>query len=90
MCVKLKITLGERLGELLEENCLNYAQLAKIVGVSGQAVSNWHTGNASVKLNHLIKLAEHFNCSVDFLCGRTEDDKEFNKNVKIDFAGRLK
>lgn len=84
------MTLGTRLSELMNEKYLSSAALAKIVGLSGPAVRNWRRNCSAVKLEHLLRVAEYFDCSLDFLCGRTEDEKPFNKAASPIFAEKLK
>ena len=84
------MTLGERLNELLNEKYMSAASLAKIIGLSGVAVCKWRRINAAIKLEHLLRVAEYFDCSLDFLCGRTEEEKGFNKAAFPIFAERLK
>ena len=62
---------AKRLSELLEENDLSADALGKQIGISGSAVARWIRENKAIKLNNLLKIAEFFDCSVDFLCGRT-------------------
>ena len=84
------MTLGTRLSELLNERYMSAAALAKIVGLSGPAVRNWRRNCSAVKLEHLLRVAEYFDCSLDFLCGRTEYEKPFNKAASPIFAEKLK
>ena len=84
------MTLGERLNELLNEKNMPAASLANIIGLSGVAVRKWRRINTALKLEHLLRVAEYFDCSLDFLCGRTEEEKGFNKNVSPIFPQRLK
>lgn len=84
------MTLGQRLNELLNEKYLSAATLAKSIGLSGVAVRKWRRIDTALKLEHLLRVAEYFDCSLDYLCGRSEDDKGFNKNVSPVFAVKLK
>ena len=42
------------------------------IGVSQELVSQWELGKTMPNPPALIKLADYFNCSVDFLLGRTD------------------
>jgi len=85
------MTFNERLSELLEEKYLSAEALAKQIGLSGSIVSRWRRkGNVSPKLEHLLRVAEFFNCSLNFLCGRTEDENVFNKAAAPKFSERLR
>lgn len=62
-----------RLKELREEAGLSMQQLADLIGVSGAAVCKWENGNAEPKVSYLNKLSAVFDCSVDFLIGKTDE-----------------
>jgi len=52
---------------------LNQTELAKFLNVSKQTVSNWENGNRIPDTLTLSKLADFFNCSVDYILGRSEN-----------------
>ena len=61
-----------RLKELrLEKNKLQ-SDIAKILGVSDRAVGNYETGKRDMSPDTILKLAEYFNVSTDYLLGRTD------------------
>ena len=66
---KEHILFGQRLRELREEAGLSMLQLAKAVGVSDAAVCKWENGIAEPKITYLTRLAEFFNCTLDYLVG---------------------
>jgi transcriptional regulator with XRE-family HTH domain len=47
-----------------------YSQVAQRLGVSKQAVSNWENDNIQPSIEMLIRLAELFSVSTDYLLGR--------------------
>lgn len=47
--------------------------LAKAIGVSDTAICKWENRLAEPKLSYIIRLAEFFNCSADYLIGREDD-----------------
>ena len=49
---------------------LNRAELARMVGVTRQAVIQWEEGIAYPSAANLIKLADLFCCTTDALLGR--------------------
>ncbi len=63
----------DRLRQLREEAGVSMNQLAAAVSVSDAAVCKWENGNAEPKVSYLIKLSEYFECSVDYLVGKTDD-----------------
>lgn len=66
---------SERLKELREDANVSMKQLALAIDASDASICKWENGLAEPKLSYLIKLAEYFDCSIDFLTGK---DDEFN------------
>lgn len=64
---------GFRLKELREERGVSMMTLAKAIGVSDTAVCKWENQDSEPKLSYIIKLADYFNCSADYLIGRSDD-----------------
>lgn len=63
----------ERLKELRIEHGLSQAELAKIIKVSDGTICFWENGVNEPKMTYIIRLAEYFNVSTDFLLGICED-----------------
>ena len=59
-----------RLKNLRQSKELNQVQLASKLGVKKQSVSNWENGNIMPSIDMLIKIADFFNVSTDYLLGR--------------------
>ena len=62
---------AERLKELREKYDLSQLELGKILSVTSQSISNYETGKRMPEIPELIKLADYFGVSVDYLIGRT-------------------
>ena len=62
-----------RLKELRDEAGISMQKLAESVGASNAAVCKWENGLAEPKVCYIIKLADFFNCTTDYLLGRTDD-----------------
>ena len=63
---------AERLQELLTVAEINALTLSKRIGCGHSAISRYMAGE-NPSLENLIKIADYFNCSMDFLLGFTED-----------------
>ncbi|MDI6918858.1 helix-turn-helix transcriptional regulator [Clostridium botulinum] len=63
---------------------LNQTELAKFLNVSKQTVSNWENGNRIPDTLTLSKLADFFNCSVDYILGRSENRNGIISEANID------
>ena len=71
----MKKTLGNNLKKLLEDNDLQNKDLANYLQVKEQTVSGYTTDKHAMSIENLIKAADYFNCSTDYLLGRVETPK---------------
>ncbi len=71
----------ERLREIREDNDLLQKDIAKILNVSQQTYSRYETGEISIDKESLIKLADYYNTSVDYLLCRTDTRKPYPKSI---------
>ena len=56
-----------RIFELMEEKGVSSYALAKIIGISGAAISKWKNGKTTPSYENLVALADYFNVPVDSL-----------------------
>ena len=61
---------AERLKELRQERNLSQTALAQIIGVSQKAIDYWERGINEPKATYIIRLADYFDISSDYLLGR--------------------
>lgn len=64
--------LDKMIRQLRIEWGINQKQLGDAVGVSKQSVSNWENGNIMPSIDLLIRLADFFGVSADYLLGRAD------------------
>lgn len=76
-------TFCEILKMLRAEAGLSLKRVAESVGVSDAAVCKWETGTSEPKVCYLIKLSELFDCSVDYLVGKTDEHSDKGQAAKI-------
>lgn len=76
--------LAGRLREERIKKNLNQPELAKILNVTKQTVSNWENNNRVPDVLTLEKLADLYDCSVDYLLCRTNERKGIINNYEID------
>ncbi len=60
-----------RIRDLREDHDLTQNQIAKILGCTQQTYSRYENGEITIDINSLIKLADFYHTSLDFLVGRT-------------------
>lgn len=66
------------LKKLRKEHGISQIKLALDLNTSQNTISRYETGDREPGIAELIKLAEYFDVSIDYLVGRTENPK-FNK-----------
>lgn len=80
--------LPERLKVLRKKNNLTQADLATKFGTSQQMVSFWEQGKCSPDHEILVRLANFFDVSVDYLLGReiaqTKDKEEIEERTLLE------
>ena len=67
----MKRPLNENIKLLRTQKGLNQVELARALCVTKQCVSNWENDNVLPSIEMLIKIAEYFDVSTDYLLGRT-------------------
>lgn len=64
--------IKERLRELRIEKELTQSQLAEKLNVDFRTISNWEKGVRKPDIDALVKIADCFDISVDYLLGRVD------------------
>lgn len=64
-----------KIRDLREDRDLNQTQVAKMLGMSQTGYSKYETGENDVPTEVLIKLADFYGVSIDFLLGQTNNPK---------------
>lgn len=67
--------LNERIRQLRVAKNYNQVELANALAVTKQSVSNWENNNIQPLIDILIKLADFFGVTTDFLLGREDSTK---------------
>lgn len=62
-----------KIRELRSERNLTQEQLAKEIGVKNYTVANWEQGRTSPSIEDLCALSDFFECSIDYLLGRSDE-----------------
>ena len=69
----------KRLCELREENGIKQSKLAEILNLKPSAISKYETGLTQPGIPTIIKIAEIFNVSVDYLLGVSSIKNPYTK-----------
>ena len=64
-----------RIRDLREDRDLNQTQIAKLLGMSQTGYSKYETGENDIPTEVLIKLADYYKVSIDYLLNRTDNPK---------------
>ena len=67
--------LLHRLRDMREDADLSQRQLAEMLGIQQTVYSRYERGFQTIPLHLLLKLADFYDVSLDFLCGRTNNTK---------------
>ncbi|EGP5230047.1 XRE family transcriptional regulator [Enterococcus faecium] len=62
----------QRIRDLREDNDLTQQQIAKLLNVSQSTYSRYENGELDIPMQTVIKLAHHYNTSVDYLVNMTD------------------
>lgn len=66
-------TFSSRLNRLRKEKKVSLYFLGEAIGVSNQAISLLEQGKRSPSFEVLLRLADYFDVSLDYLVGRSDD-----------------
>ena len=69
----------ERIRDLREDNDLKQKDLAEYLNCSQVSYSYYEIGRRDLPISTLIRLAEYYNCSTDYLLGLTDEKTPYPK-----------
>ena len=62
-----------RIKELREEKHISQKKLAEVIGTSQRNIGRWENNENEPSYSQVVKLADFFGCSIDYLVGREDD-----------------
>ena len=65
------------LNEIMALREIDSVGLGRELGIDPSIVRRWRNKGVDVRLNTLIKLADYFECSIDYLCGKAYECERF-------------
>jgi len=72
--------------DLRIKNKLSSKELSKILNISESAISLYESGKRKPSISLIIKMADYFNVSTDYLLGVTEKNHQFNTESETDLS----
>ncbi len=66
-----------RIRDLREDSDLTQTAVAKFLGMSQTGYSKYETGENDIPTSILIKLAQFYGTSIDYLLGETDNPKRY-------------
>lgn len=72
----------QRLRDLREDMDLLQKDIADILGISQTVYSRYERGFQTIPVIHLLKLADYYETTTDYILGRTNDPAAISKSRK--------
>ena len=86
----IKVPVGERLKELRKSRDLTQAQVADGINGTPATYNRYETGERQLPVDALIKLADYFGVSLDYLTGRAPISNSALSEYEIEFIKKLR
>lgn len=68
-----------RIRDIREDNNLTQKRISKILNCTQQTYSRYETGEITIDIFNLIKLANYYKTSTDYLLGLTDEIKPYKR-----------
>ena len=65
----------QRIQDLRTDDDLSQKQISEILHISQRSYSHYETGSRNIPIEMLIRLANYYETSIDYLVGRTDKKK---------------
>lgn len=76
--------------EIMADHNISIVRLSREINTDPSTIHKLLTGVRDVKLKTLIKLADYFKCSLEYLCGKTQVYEEYEPQPCKSFGVRIK
>lgn len=70
----------QRIRDLKEDSDIKQKDVAQIIGMSEKQYARYERGETDIPLEKAINLANFYKVSLDYIAGRTNDKRGFNKS----------
>lgn len=65
----------QRIQDLRNDADMSQRQLSEILHISQRSYSHYETGSRNIPIEMLVRLADYYDTSIDYLVGRTDNKK---------------
>ena len=72
----------ERILDLMKKNGVKANKLTSELGMGMSSITDWKNGKAKPSFDAIIKIADYFGVSSDYLLGRTDDPSPISETKK--------
>lgn len=76
--------LGDKLRELRKKNHVTQAKLANYLNLDASSVAKYESGKVTPSPDILLKIAQYFDVSVDYLLGKDSDSSRSNEDAELE------
>jgi len=84
------VNFSEMLKELISEKNLTFKQFAIDIGVSESTVFRWIKNPLQINRPNLIKIADYFECLIEYILGRSKNDIQIVPKSCPHFTDRVR
>ena len=81
--------LNEKIKQLRNSHGYSQVEFAKLLGVTKQCVSNWENDNVIPSIEMLVKIADVFRVTTDYVLGRSDDTRLDVSGLTTEQIGHL-
>ncbi len=72
----------QNLTEFRKKNGISQNKLAELLQTTQQQISKYENGKQEIPVRHLIKIADTYNVSIDYLIGRKQEENVITDDIK--------
>ena len=80
--LRYEILKHQKIRDLRNDNDLSQKTIAKYLNIAQNTYSQYELNERNIPIDALVKLADYYNTSVDYLLGRTDEKNPYPKNKR--------
>lgn len=83
------MNIVENILKIAKQNHLNNQQMCKLLNTNPNKIYDWKIGKSKPSAEDLYILADYFDCSVDYLLGRSDEPLTKREQLLLDIMKEL-